>query len=212
MEKTEKKRILIVEDEGIVSMEIMSDLEGLGYAADTCGSGEEALECIQRSPPDLVVMDIRLHGRMDGMETAEAIRKVFDIPVIYLSAHTDESTLERAKATGPYSYLMKPFKLNELHLAVDIALCRHKMEKEKERLLRELREALALVKQLSGILSICSYCKKVKDDKGAWKNLETYIAQHSEALFSHGICPGCCEKVRQEADRECAELIAGKPR
>lgn len=197
----EKKRVFIVEDEGIVALEIKTELEALGYAADAFSSGEEAianLENIETPMPDLVLMDIRLPGKIDGTETVEWIQKNHDIPVIYLTAHTDENTVQRAMATLPYSYIVKPFSMKELSIAVDIALYKHKIEKEKEQLTRKLEQALAEVKQLTGFLPICSYCKKIRDDKDCWKQLETYISQHSEALFSHGICPDCYEKVLKE--------------
>lgn len=194
----EKKKILIVEDEGIVAMELKSELEAMRYAADTFGSGEEAMENIELSRPDLVLMDIRLPGKMDGTEIADWLRERHDIPVIYLTAHTDEGTIEKAKATAPYSYIVKPFDMKELHIAIELALYRHKIEKEKEQLASELKDALAKVKQLSGLLPICSYCKKIKDDKGYWEQVETYITKHSEALFSHGICPACAEKAFKE--------------
>lgn len=197
----DKKRILVVEDEGIVAMELKSELEAMGYDADTCGSGEEALENIEPSMPDLIVMDIRLPGKMDGVETADRIRKNHDIPLIYLTAYTDESTLEKAKATAPYSYLLKPIDAKELHIAIEIALYRRKTEQEKEQLTKELQDALAKVKQLSGMLPICTYCKKIRDDQGYWKQLESYITDHSEALFSHGMCPECGEKAHDEFRR-----------
>ena len=193
-----KKKILIVEDEGIVAMEIKSELEAMGYAADTFGSGEEALENIELSMPDLVLMDIRLPGKLDGTETAGRIREKHDIPVIYLTAHTDESTIEKAKATAPYSYMVKPFDMKELHIAIVIALYRCQVEKEKEQLTSELNEALSKAKQLSGMLPICSYCKKIRDDEGYWEQVEAYITKHSGALFSHGACPDCAEKALKE--------------
>lgn len=190
------EKILVVEDEGIEAMEIKSELEAMGYAADTVGSGEEAMESIELSKPDLVSMDIRLPGKMDGIETADWIRKKHDIPVIYLTAHMDESTIEKAKATAPYSYILKPFDMKELHIAIEIALYRHKIEKEQ--LTKKLKDALAKVKQLSGMLPICSYCKKIRDDKGYWEQMEVYIRDHSEAEFSHSICPDCAEKAQKE--------------
>lgn len=193
-----RKNILVVEDEGVVAMEIQSELEALGYAAATYDSGEETLENIERSVPDLVVMDIRLQGKMDGIETAERIREKHDIPVIFLTAHTDDGTTERAMATAPYSYIVKPFAMKDLQRAIEIAMCRHEIEQEKDQLTKELQEALARVKLLSGLLPICAYCKKIRDDKGDWKQLETYITEHSEAMFSHGMCPDCFKQAREE--------------
>jgi two-component system, response regulator PdtaR len=195
-----RKKILIVEDEGVVAMEIMSELEALGYAAATYDSGEETLEDIELSMPDLVVMDIRLQGKMDGIETAERIREKHDIPVIFLSAYTDDGTIEKARATAPYGYIVKPFAMKDLQRAIEIALYRHEIEQEKEQLTKELQDALAKVKLLSGLLPICSCCKKIRDDQGSWKQLESYITEHSEAVFSHGICPACAKQYYAELD------------
>jgi len=140
-------------------------------------------------------MDIRLPGKIDGTETADWIQKNHDIPVIYLTAHTDELTVQKAMATGLYSYIVKPFSMRELSIAVDIALYKHRAEEEKDQLIRGLKGALADVKQLTGLLPICSYCKKIRDDKDCWQQLETYISNHSEAMFSHGICPACYESL-----------------
>ncbi|MBU1109897.1 MAG: response regulator [Candidatus Riflebacteria bacterium] len=206
-----KKRIFIVEDEGIVALEIKVELEDLGYVADVFSSGEEVIANIENTDtpiPNLILMDIRLPGKFDGTETAEYILKAHDIPVIYVTAHTDEVTVQKAVTTRPYSYMVKPFSMKELGIAVDIALYKHKTEREKEQLTRKLAEARAEVKQLTGFLPICSYCKKIRDDKECWQQLETYISKHSDAVFSHGICPDCYKKQLEE---ECGDVSDEQP-
>ena len=102
----ENPRILVVEDEAIVAMALRGRLENLGYdAVGVVASGEEAIEKADELRPDLVLMDIRLSGAMDGIEAAELIRVRFDIPVVYLTAYADQATLDRAKLTGPFGYL-----------------------------------------------------------------------------------------------------------
>jgi PAS domain S-box-containing protein len=124
-------RILVVEDEVIITMEIKDRLEKLGYTvAAMVPSGEEAIQKIPKVNPDLVLMDIMLEGKMDGVEAAELIRKRFDLPVIYLTAYSDNATLERAKITEPFGYILKPFDERELHTSIEIALYRHKMERK----------------------------------------------------------------------------------
>ena len=103
-------RILIVEDEVVVAMEIRRKLEAMGH--DVLGivsTGEEAVENAGHTQPDFVLMDIRLAGRMDGTEAAKRIHDLYDIPVVYLTAHGDEKTLQKAKLAEPFCYLMKPF-------------------------------------------------------------------------------------------------------
>jgi len=118
-----------VEDERIVALDLATALRELGYTiAGSVSSGEAAVKQAINLRPDLVLMDIRLAGQMDGIQAAEAIRKQAEIPVLYLTAHSDDPTLARAKSTGPFGYLVKPFKTSELHCAVEIALHRHEIE------------------------------------------------------------------------------------
>ena len=122
-------QILVVEDEGIVAKDIQERLKRLGYAVPVVvSSGEEALRQAAATPPDLVPMDIRLQGEMDGVEAADHLRTRFQVPVVYLTAYADEPTLQRAKATEPFGYLLKPFDERELHTAIEIALYKHQME------------------------------------------------------------------------------------
>jgi len=124
-------RILIVEDEGIVALDIQQMLKGLGFAAiDSASTGEEAIEKAYDINPDLVLMDIMLGGEIDGITAAERIKECFDIPIIYITAYADETTLHRAKLTEPYGYIVKPFKEKELHITIDMALYKHKMQKK----------------------------------------------------------------------------------
>lgn len=118
-------KILIVEDEAVVSLDIARRLEKMGYEVIArVASGEEAIAQVQAAPPDLVLMDINLQGEMDGIETADQLAKEYGIPTIYLTAYAGESTLQRAKLTNPYGYILKPFKERELRATIEIALQR----------------------------------------------------------------------------------------
>jgi signal transduction histidine kinase len=122
-------RILIVEDERIVALDLATTLNNLGYTvAASVGSGEAAIEQAVKLRPNLVLMDIRLAGVIDGIQAAEGIRKEIDLPIIYLTAHSDDTTLTRARNTGPFGYVVKPFKTSELNCAIEIALHRHEIE------------------------------------------------------------------------------------
>jgi CheY-like chemotaxis protein len=192
-------KILIVEDASIIAKDIQKILSRLGYAVPAvASSGEEAIQRAAETHPDLVLMDIVLKGDMDGVEAAAQIRDRFHIPVVYLTVYADEDTLQRARITEPFGYILKPFKERELHAAIEMALYKHKTEAERDRLIRELEDALAEIKTLRGILPICSYCKKIRDDEGYWHQVEVYIRDHSEAEFSHGICPECAKKLYPE--------------
>ena len=132
-----KSQILIVEDESIIAEDIRRSLQNLGYSVSAVvSSGEKAIKKVEETSPDLVLMDIMLQGKMDGIEAAEQIRSRFNIPIVYLTAYSDEKILERAKITEPFGYIIKPFKERELYINIEVALYKHKMEKK----LRESKE------------------------------------------------------------------------
>ena len=141
-----KASVFIVEDELIEAQDISQTLEKHGYAiTGIARTGELALEALMKKQPDLVLMDMHLAGKMDGVDTAERIHALYKIPVIFLTAYADETTLERAKITVPYGYVLKPFDERELHSTIQMALYKHRMEKlaqENERTIRVLANAI----------------------------------------------------------------------
>jgi len=320
-------QILIVEDELIVARNIQVSLQKTGYEVPAIvSSGEEAIQRAGQIRPDLVLMDIQLQGEMLGVEAAEQIRTQFDIPVVYLTAYADEASLQRAKVSQPFGYLVKPFRSEELRSTIEMALYKHEIDQklkkselryrmvseltsdfaycvrvefdgsletewitdahtrltgytpseaiaiggwqslvhaddlplalehlalmlagqtdvrefrivrkdgevrwlrnhvrpvwdedqgrvvriyaaaqdvterrqareERERLILELQDALRKVKTLRGLLPICASCRKIRDDQGYWTSVEAYILEHSDAEFTHGICPDCARKL-----------------
>jgi PAS domain S-box-containing protein len=128
---SDKARLLIVENEGIVAFNVQRRLEGLGYnIVANVSSGEEAIDAAVETKPDLVLMDIKLEGNVDGIEAATQIRDRFQIPVVYLTAYTDEETLNRAKLTEPHGYILKPFEARDLGTTIELALYKHQMEQQ----------------------------------------------------------------------------------
>jgi diguanylate cyclase (GGDEF)-like protein/PAS domain S-box-containing protein len=124
-----KKCIMVVEDEGITAMSIQSSLEEMGYEVTSVAvSGEEAIQKAGEDKPDLVLMDIELGSDINGIQAAGTIHSRFNIPIVYLTAHTDDKILKDAKITEPFGYIIKPFDDRELSIAVEIALYKHKME------------------------------------------------------------------------------------
>lgn len=328
---------MIVEDEYIVAEDIKEIVRSLRYAVPAiASSGEEAMQKTAEVQPDLVLMDIRLRGEIDGIETAAAIWDRFHIPIIYLTAYADDNTIQRAKIGEPFGYILKPFEERMLHSTIEMALYKHKMEKqlreskewhaaalrcigdaviatdreghvtfmnpmaetltgwrqeealgrdvaevseiislignpvaqalrkgeivnlpdgalliakdgteipiddsaapimsdngnvagailvfhdatvrkraEEERVksILDLQEALGRIKTLRGFLPICASCKKIRDDQGDddqgdWKPIEAYIQEHSEAKFSHSICPECKKKLYPEFSKDQQE-------
>ncbi len=125
------ERILIVEDEAIVLLDIRSRLAGLGYSiVGTASTGDEAIVKANATRPDVILMDIGLKGDIDGISASETIRKTQDTPIIYLTANSDITTLQRAKITGPFGYVLKPFDERELRVTIEMALYKHRMDRD----------------------------------------------------------------------------------
>ena len=126
-----KARIMVVEDEGVVALQIQESLEGMGYAvAHVALTGEEAVEKVMETEPDLVLMDIKLTGRLSGIEAARKIRGRIDVPVVYLTAFSDEETLSLAQLTDPDGYVLKPFEDKSLHAIIEMSLSKHHRARE----------------------------------------------------------------------------------
>jgi len=323
-----KTRVLVVEDEYILSQDLFIRLEKMGYVPlGPAATGNEAIELTENESPHVVLMDIALSGDMDGIEAAGRIGSTFNIPVIYVTAFSDDKVVDRAKTTAPYGYLIKPFIDRELKVTIETACYKHRMEEElretreqyralldasgavpwemdtatgeftyvgpqsssvlgigpddmgnldkwlskvdpddaekvrglyteasraetgseieyrvnlkgsrqvwirdwitssvsargeirvrgymlditlvkeaemeRNRYINELREALDRIRTLHGLLPICAWCKKIRDDRGYWQQVEVYIKERSDAEFTHSICPECRERVEQEME------------
>ena len=165
----EKTRILIVEDEGLIARDIEDMVRNAGYeVCAVVGTGEDAIKKAETTHPDLILMDIILRGAMDGVEAAEKIREQFNIPVIYLTAHTDENTLERAKLTEPLGYTLKPVEQKELMTVMEMALYKHQMEiKLRERqgwlstILQSIGEGVIATERFGNITFMNSVAEKL---------------------------------------------------
>ncbi len=324
-----KSKILIVEDEWIIGNDLKDNLETVGYeVVGIATSGEDAIQSVEENKPDIVLMDIMLHGKMDGIAAADKIQKKGKTPVIFLTAHSDTDTLNKAKTTAPFGYLIKPVRIREAQIVIEMSISKHeaerklkeseewfsttlssigdavittdingkitflnsvslslldlksedaigihfskimqifdsqtnkevecpvttvirqkkiinfidhilvnkegkkapisdsvapiingdgnilgvvfvfsdiserkRIEEERERLINEREKAIAEVKVLKGFLPICAACKKIRDDKGYWNQIEDYIGSHSEAEFTHGMCPSCMKEYYPE--------------
>ena len=134
-------RLLIVEDEAVVAADLEARLVRIGYTV--CGiaaSGAEAIDLAHEHRPDLALMDIRIQGDLDGVETAETLRKELDVPAIFLTAHSDDATFARAKLSSPYGFVVKPFDVRELRLHIEVALQQHEGERQLLAAHREIRD------------------------------------------------------------------------
>jgi PleD family two-component response regulator len=167
-------------------------------------SGELALASVAVNPPDLILLDI-LMPDIDGFEVLrrlQAHEEYRDIPVIILSALSETAQRVEGLKLGAVDFISKPFEAEELLARVQTHLTLRRLRGRLEQQSNELREALGKVKLLSGLFPICAYCKKIRDDKGYWNQIELYIRDHSQAEFSHGICPECLKINFPELGKE----------
>jgi len=169
-------RVLVVEDEGIIAKDIQSTLNRSGYSViAVASSGQEAIEKAMEMYPDLVLMDIVLEGDMDGVAAAEKIRDRFDTPVVYLTAYSDDTTLQRAKITEPYGYILKPFQERELYTTIEMALYKHKIErklKENERWVATLLKSIGDAVIATDTSKLITFMNPVAEALTGWKHEE----------------------------------------
>ncbi|MBI5847293.1 MAG: response regulator [Nitrospirae bacterium] len=201
--------ILYVEDEPSTREEVLLFLQRRVREVFAAADGREGLELFRQYAPDLVITDIRMPV-MDGLEMAKTIKAIDrEAKIIVTSAHSDTPYLLSAIETGIDAYVMKPVDTEKLLAAIQ--KCSEVIEYRKRELLyqqeqrksmEQLQAALSNVKLLSGFLPICAACKKIRDDKGYWQQIEAYIRDHSEAEFSHGICPDCAKKLYPDIYKE----------
>jgi len=156
MSNINREKILVVEDEWVVADQLCRNLTELGYTV--CGAastGDEAITKVEADRPDLILMDIVLKGKMDGIEAAERIYLQFNIPILYLTAHTDQKYIERAKQTTPFGYLIKPCNQQELHASIEMALHKHRVDKEIKEYLHRLERCYSgTIKAFSGAIEL----------------------------------------------------------
>ncbi|MDH3973234.1 MAG: response regulator [Deltaproteobacteria bacterium] len=207
-------RILIVDDDEDTRILLASFLSKEGYenviSASSANEAFQALDIENRDPEkkaeaDLILMDIIMPGT-DGVEGCRQIKKnnlYKDVPIVMVTSRREDEYLVKAFAAGAVDYITKPFNKVELMVRVrSVIKLKEEMDKRKTRE-RELEKALSDIKVLSGLIPICSHCKKMRNDEGYWQHLEKFIAERSNANFTHGICNECLKKFYPDlADEE----------
>ncbi len=195
-------RVLYVEDDATARDGLAQMLRRRCREVLTAENGQLGLELYRSANPDIVVSDIRMPA-MDGLEMARQIRqRDTEVPIIFTTAHNDASYLLDCIDIGIDRFVIKPIESRQFLAAFErcTAIVTRKREvqrhhEEREKLIKDLQDALAKVKLLSGLIPICAACKKVRKDNGFWEQIEVYIRNHSEAEFTHGICPTCTERL-----------------
>jgi CheY-like chemotaxis protein len=175
-------------------------LTSWGYEATICVNGTEAWDALQeQNPPSLVLLDWMMPD-MDGVQVCQNVRALPLAPptyVILLTAKGHSADIVTGLEAGADDYITKPFHPEELRARLQVGCRVLGLQHSLAKRVRELEHALTQVKQLSGLLPICAYCKKIRDDGNYWQQVECYLAEHSEAEFTHSICPECYEDVIQ---------------
>ena len=194
---THKSRILVVEDEAIVALDIQSRLRYMGYeVAGVAGTGEEAVDKAGRLKPNLILMDIMLDGGMDGIEAAGLINENFGIPVVYLTAYADQQTLDRAKITNPFGYIIKPFEDRELQTTIEMAVYKYETDRKlvlSERLLATTLKSLGEAVVTTGADGLVKFLNPVAEqflgarlDEAQGKTLPELLRHDGSCLSGFG--------------------------
>ncbi len=203
-------RALVAEDNCTTRLLLESTLAELGYEVVATSDGAAAWQELQRQQtPELILLDWKMPG-MDGIEVCRRLRQLPDAQaahVILVTARRGKEDIVAGLEAGANDYITKPFEPSELRARLQAGARIVELQKHLADRVRELESALAKVKQLQGLLPICAYCKKIRDDQNYWQQVESYITAHSEAQFSHGICPDCHDRVVKPE----LEAMWGKP-
>ena len=193
-------RILIAEDDPVSNRYLEAALRKWGYQVTVAKDGAEAWRVLDEDKaPPMAILDWMM-PEMDGLEVC---RKIRDTPplarmyVILLTARTGHGNAVAGLEAGADDYVTKPFDRKELRARVHVGARVAQLQASLAERIHQLEVALANVKQLQGLLPICAYCKKIRDDRNYWRQVESYLTEHSDLQFSHGICPECYEKLIQ---------------
>jgi DNA-binding response OmpR family regulator len=197
-------RILIAEDDPVSRRVLETTLQKWGYEVVSVADGEQAWTILAgETPPPLAILDWMM-PEVDGIELCRRVRERLPRPLylILLTARGSKEDIVTGLDAGADDYVTKPFDREELRARLQVGVRIVTLQAELAERVAELQEALARVKQLQGLLPICSYCKKIRDDQNYWIQVEQYISEHSDAQFSHGICPACYRRyVQPELDK-----------
>jgi DNA-binding response OmpR family regulator len=191
-------KILVAEDDAVARHLLNKILVKQGYEVELVANGIDAWEALQREDgASLAILDWMMPG-LDGVEVCRRVRggaRRNQTYVILLTARHDKEDVVAGLVAGADDYVTKPFNASELCARISVGLRVLRLQAELEDRIRELEDALSTVKRLEGLLPICSYCKNIRDDRNYWHEVDSYVAEHANVQFTHGICPSCYEKL-----------------
>lgn len=194
-------QILVAEDEPVSRLLLERSLLAWGYDPVICCDGVEALEALRRpDAPQIAVLDWMMPN-LDGLDVCRAVRaakRPTEPYLIILTARSSQEDVIRGLQAGADDYLTKPIDRGELEMRLQVAVRVISLQQRLAERVAELESALGRVRQLHGLLPICAYCKRIRDDQNYWRQVESYLADHSDVQFSHGICPSCLERVMSD--------------
>jgi sigma-B regulation protein RsbU (phosphoserine phosphatase) len=190
--------ILIAEDDAVSRRMLEKTLVAWGYDVIVTRNGKEAWAVLNsEGAPSLAILDIMM-PEMDGLEICRSVRQLARPTqpyLILLTAMSGKEDVVTGIEAGANDYLTKPFHREELRVRVGVGMQMLALQRNLTDRVKELEDALARVKQLQGMLPICSYCKQIRDDQNYWHKVENYISTHADIKFTHGICPDCYARV-----------------
>jgi sigma-B regulation protein RsbU (phosphoserine phosphatase) len=194
-------RVLIADDDAALRHGLSVQLQRWGYETIVCADGNSARDVLNSpDPPPLVILDWSMPGN-DGITLCREIRSnpaLRSMYVVLLTAHDTRDEMVAGLDGGADEYITKPFDWGVLRARIQTGARIAALQQNLAQRVRELQSALDMVKQLSGLLPICSYCKRIRKERDYWQQLESYLSEHSEAEFSHSVCPDCFERAKRD--------------
>jgi sigma-B regulation protein RsbU (phosphoserine phosphatase) len=198
-------RILIAEDDATSRIVLATVLTKDGYDVTATDDGGAAWEVLQKpEAPRLAILDLMMPG-IDGLELVRRVRAIPSVAPPYLiivSTKSEKSDVIAALDAGANDYLTKPFDPGELRARIEVGRRMIEMRFELNEKVTQLKQALAEVRTLKGIVPICANCKNVRDDQGYWNRVESYLNEHTEADFTHAVCPDCMKRLYPQFDTD----------
>ncbi len=190
-------KILIAEDDLTSRRHLEVTLTKWNYDVFSCSDGEQAWDRLQEADaPKLAILDWKM-PEMEGIEICSRLRKLDTedpVYVILLTTQSEKEDIVRGLEAGADDYIIKPFESSELQARIHVGCRVLQLQEKLANRIKDLQDSLQHIKTLQGMLPICSYCKKIRDDQNYWKEVEEYFVKHSNANFTHSVCPGCYDK------------------